>query len=137
MRPRAGCAVEGRSWVGRGVDWWPRALIGAPLKESRGQSRAGDDLSRGPRARCGVGCGRGWDAGRGPRRDAGAGCASGRTCTTVAVNAYSRHLSREVEMRKSMLLSKETQPTIVSCKRTTSPSFCIQVLVEEIVTGRK
>jgi hypothetical protein len=117
--------------VGHNVDWWPRALIGASLKESRGRPRAGGGLGRGRERDAGR------DVGRGPQAGCGAGCVSGRTCTTVAVNAYSRHLSREVEMRKSMLLSKETQPTIVSCKRTTSPSFCIQVLVEEIVTGRK
>jgi hypothetical protein len=66
MRSRAGCTVEGRSRVGHNVNWWPRALIGAPLKESRGRPRAGGGLGRGARAGCGAGCGRGRDAGWGP-----------------------------------------------------------------------
>jgi hypothetical protein len=49
----AGCPVEGRSRVGRGVDWWPRALIGAPLRDGRGR-----DAGRGSRARCGRDAGR-------------------------------------------------------------------------------
>jgi hypothetical protein len=51
------------------------ALIGALLKEGRERPRAGAAGGVRPQAGC------------------GAASASGRTCTTVAMNAYSRHLS--------------------------------------------
>jgi hypothetical protein len=64
VRPRVGCGIEGRLRGGcdRGRDaplkegrGWGMALIGAPLKESRGRPQAGGGLGRGPRAGCGGG----------------------------------------------------------------------------------